>query len=164
MILTKINIKYILILVMSSVLMGFIYNSVSPSGISLIYSEKEYKSYNDVSNGASESVNSPLLIDLDKAVDFFSNNTVFIDARDQWDFAESHIKNALNIPEYKFDPRDKILESMNKSASYVIYCGGDDCDISKRLADELSKLGFKNLYVYEGGFKQWQELNLPVEK
>ena len=46
---------------------------------------------------------------------------------------------------------------------YVIYCEGDVCDVSKRLAAELMKLGFTKVYVFLGGIYEWIDSEYPLE-
>ena len=50
-----------------------------------------------------------------------------------------------------------------KEEIYVIYCEGDDCDVSKRLAAELMKLGFTKVYVFLGGIYEWIDAGYPTE-
>lgn len=164
MIFRKIDIKKFLVILLGSSILGVLYNSLSPNGLAFIYEEKQYISLSDNNRNMITNNNAPLLITHDQALTFFTDGVRFIDARDGWDFAEGHIPGALNIPEYKFTPNDSIANSLSKSEKYVIYCGGDDCDTSKRLSEELLKLGFKELYIYLDGFIKWQESDLPVEK
>lgn len=158
----KINIKIVLILVFSSVLLGLSYNAFNPKGVSYIYKNIEYSTLDTLKQD--ETNNNPLLITLEDAVEFYDNKEIiFIDARDKWDFAEGHIKGAINIPEYKFETEETTPIEYDKEKEYVIYCGGDDCDISKRLAEKLKNIGFKRLYIYTGGFNEWEQSELPVE-
>ncbi len=162
MFLEKINIKTILLLVISSVILGFVYNSLSKFGIPIIFEEKDYEIF---SESAGYQTTEPLLINLEQAIEFYGEKKVqFIDARDRWDFAESHILGAINIPEYSFDSRNFDTSTLDKNHPYVVYCEGDDCDTSKRLAEELIKLGYSKIFIYEGGFSEWTNLELPVDK
>lgn len=162
MLLKKLNIKVIALIILSAILLGFTYNSISKKGISLIYTEKEYAQLTELEN--SETSSTPLLISLNQAIKFHDDpEIVFIDARDQWDFEEEHIAGAINIAEYKFDPEIDNLNELSRDVKYVLYCGEDDCDTSKRLAGKLSTMNFRYLYVYSGGINEWSSLNLPVE-
>ena len=158
MISEKINIKTIVIIIVGSISLGLIYNGISANGVPLFYQPDQYQKFSsDVASG-----NEPLLISLEQTIKFHDDpNVMFIDARDQWDFAEGHIKGAINIPEFSFAPDS--ATSLNKNVKYVIYCGGDDCDISKRMASELKNLGFNALYIYEKGYDEWNGLGLPIE-
>ena len=101
---------------------------------------------------------------MDQAKKFFNENSPqFIDARDNWDFSDGHIKSAINIPEFSFEPTDSVLAGLDKSAKYVVYCSSNDCDISKRLASEMQKLGFSSLFVFLDGYEVWLQNKLPID-
>jgi rhodanese-related sulfurtransferase len=173
-VLKEINYKILLLLIATSLLFGIIFNALSKNGLDLIRTETELN-YANIENPTdylkqnADEVNieskEPALIKLEEAYNLYSSGKViFIDARDQWDFNDGHIKGALNIPEYKYDIEMPIVKALNKNFSFVIYCGDIECDVSKRLAIELSKIGFKNILILEGGWTKWIELNYPIEK
>ena len=100
------------------------------------------------------------ILGLDLVINLFNQNVaIFIDARDQWDFSEAHIEGPI-FP--KFQKMIKYLKSISPDKLLVVYCDGDDCDTSKRLANEFVKLGYKNVYVFLGGIKIWKEAQLPI--
>ena len=161
----QIKLVNITIIVLVSASLGFIYNFISPDGLPLLRQEIQIETVELTGNHINEDTSNALKgINLISAFTLFeSKKAVFIDARDQWDFAEGHIPGAINIPEFSFEPDNEQVQKMDRAAMYVIYCDGDDCDVSKRLAQELSKLSFTNLYVYVGGFREWLENEKPVE-
>ena len=158
----KINIKALILIVVSSVILAIIYNSFSDDGIPFIREPLIVKTVNIISDeNNSEELQG---LNLDQVVKLHSNKTaIFIDARDQWEYSNRHIAGAINIPEFSFTPEDKTLTSVSKESLIIVYCDGDNCDTSKRLAEELMKLGYKKMYVYLGGFKEWMEADLPIE-
>lgn len=161
--LDKINLKAITIIIFISIVLGFIYNGFSSDGIPLIREAMKVTLMKDIS----ESENSAALrgLHISEVVNLHNiENVVFIDARDQWDYSEGHIARAINIPEFSFDPNNKMLEEIDKEELIIVYCDGNECDTSKRLASEMIKLGFKNVFIYLGGFSEWSELKLPIEK
>lgn len=89
------------------------------------------------------------------------DEVILIDVLDPEQYENFHIKGAINIPyeritaeaEQKFDKNDEI----------VVYCSDYECQSSKIAADKLDKKGFKNVWRYEGGKKEWKEAGLPVE-
>ena len=158
----------ILLIVIVSSLLGFAYNTFSSSGISLIRTEKTFEYESDENLSAAETMKGnsiePKLISIEQGYKLFSSgDAIFIDARDKWDFADGHIIGALNIPEYNFDPNSNRVTGLSLEETYVIYCSDDDCETSKRLALELSKLGFNNLYIFESGWNEWIKSNFPTE-
>ncbi|MBK7106744.1 MAG: rhodanese-like domain-containing protein [Ignavibacteriae bacterium] len=158
----KTNYKAIFLILLSSILLGIIYNTFSSDGIDFI--RKEIK-IDFVKIGESNSKENLKGINISQALELHNKKSaIFIDARDQWEFSESHITRALNIPEFSFSNNDKTLSNISKKSTLVIYCDGDDCDTSKRLAKQISELGYENIYVFLGGMKLWMEAELPTSK
>ena len=52
----------------------------------------------------------------------------------------------------------------SKDALIVAYCTSLKCPASKMLAENLVKLGYKNVIKYPGGIEEWVKLGNPVEK
>ena len=47
----------------------------------------------------------------------------------------------------------------------VTYCSGGDCTLSLDLGDFLFyKLGYENVFIFEGGYPHWIEKNLPIKR
>jgi rhodanese-related sulfurtransferase len=86
---------------------------------------------------------------------------VLIDARTKPEYAESHIVNAVNIPDKKLEDNLALLPK-DKSSLLIIYCNGVKCGKSKRLAQKLEPLGFTNIRIYLEGIPVWEEKNLPL--
>ncbi len=84
---------------------------------------------------------------------------VFIDARPMEEFTAGHIPKAVSIFAYESDqnvyfskinalPRDKIL---------VVYCDGGDCDASHKLSADIMSFGYKNVFLYSGGWEEYSK-------
>ncbi len=105
----------------------------------------------------------PTFIKLTQALKLYNSGMAhFIDSRDKWDFAEGHIKGAINIPEYSFDKSNPILKSIPKNKTIITYCGGDDCEMSEKLAEYFYELGYRNVFIFFGGWNEWQAANYPT--
>lgn len=157
---TKFNILFSILF--SSILLGMIYNSFSSDGIDFIREPIIIKSYEELIENDSLSIGG---INLADAINLYNSKVAkFVDARDQWDFEELHIKDAINIPEFSFIENDSNLTKYSKEQIFVIYCHGDDCDISKRLATYFVKLGYRNSYVYLGGIDEWEKSGMPIQR
>jgi rhodanese-related sulfurtransferase len=91
---------------------------------------------------------------------------VFIDARDESYYRESHIPGA-----YEFDPYHPesyfpaVLPVCQAAEQIVVYCNGGDCDDSQTAALLLRDVGIPNrkIFVYSGGITEWTNNRLPVE-
>lgn len=158
----KINLRAISIIVSSSIILGIIFNIFSTDGIPFIRSPIVVKSVElGLNNNDSEAING---LNLAQVIELHSSGkAIFIDARDQWEYSDGHIPGSINIPEFSFTIDNKSLQTIEKNALIVVYCDGDECDISKRLAKKIIGLGYTNSYVYLGGFKEWKESNLQIE-
>ncbi len=159
----KIDVNSIIVIVLLSLFTGLVYNAFSGNTIPLIRSKLSVKFEENVVPYSNEKTQAVKLISHDTAVKLHNEGKIFIDARDQWDFSEGRIPGALNIPEYSFDESNNLFKSLSKTEITVIYCGGDDCDTSIRLADKFGRLGFTSVYVYQGGFTEWKAKNHSVE-
>ena len=90
------------------------------------------------------------------------DSAIFIDARDPEDYNIAHIKNSINIPYDYFEDYEDLINSLDESAVYIIYCSGGECSLSLDLADYLynEKL-FDQVLVFEGGWPEWREAGYP---
>ncbi|MEJ2618295.1 MAG: rhodanese-like domain-containing protein, partial [Ignavibacteriaceae bacterium] len=102
-----------------------------------------------------ESFKKPKVINLKQAYELYKKNIVFLDARENEEYKEGHIKNALNLPYYDFDSYKQILNNIPKSSTIVTYCAGTDCDLSILLGEQLFESGYKKVYVFFGGWNDW---------
>lgn len=163
----SINLKNVLIICAVSAVLGVLYNTFSANGIPLVREHKSlsWASDSSISETTGNSLSfEPKAITLSQAYKFYvEGKAKFIDARDKWDFGDGHIQNAVNIPEYNFEPSSPKVKYLKKDQLYILYCGSDDCELSQRLASELNKLGFKNIYVFLDGYEVWLQNGYPVE-
>ncbi len=105
----------------------------------------------------------PLSINLKQAYILYKKNILFIDAREPEDYNAAHIKNAINIPMDHFDDYKYMLKKIDKNQQIVTYCAGSECDLSIVLGNVLFDKGYKKLYVFFGGWVDWQKAKYPIE-
>lgn len=73
-------------------------------------------------------------------------------------FRKAHIRTSINLPHE--DPEfTRLAEKVagDKSRKIVVYCASFDCDASEKAARKLDEAGFKQVFDYEGGTKDWLE-------
>lgn len=158
------SINKILYILAVAVVLGFLYNHFSPSGINLIREEivlEEYNSDESIPNTADYS--KIKAVKIDDAYQFYLDGVTFVDSRDMWEFGDGHIKGAVNLPEIEFTTDHPVLEKLNKNEPLIIYCSSTECGLSTKLAIELQKLGYRLLYVFEEGWDAWLERDYPIE-
>jgi len=103
-----------------------------------------------------------------------ANGAMVIDARVASEYAEGHIKGAINVPY-----REKSAKSANfdasqdefnlsklpadKKAAIVIYCNGPECWKSFKASTAAVKAGYTDILWYREGFPNWKSKGLPSE-
>ena len=83
---------------------------------------------------------------------------VLINVLEQEQFNKEHIRTSINIPVGDDDFVGKVKEvAGTKDRNVVVYCASFDCDASTKAAKKLEDAGFKCVFDYEGGTKDWME-------
>ncbi len=86
---------------------------------------------------------------------------VILDVRTPEEFAEGHIKGAINIDFYSPDFKRKLNE-LDRNKTYLVYCRtGHRSSIAAQMMVEL---GFKHVYNMNGGILEWKDRGYPVVK
>lgn len=149
------------------------YNAVSKNPLPWIAVEPEYKT-GDISalvggnkNGGSPAPEAPsgelTQISLEQARQLYdSGKAIFLDARTEAEFAEGHIKGALSMPYEQRDEHADLLPGLEGKA-IVTYCGGKECKASIHLAEHLREFDFSPIFIFFGGWPEWQKAGYPVE-
>ena len=130
----------------------------------ILYIAKNLEIIKDIDQ-INKNVSNPMIrtIDIEIAKTLFENNTLFVDARAEEYFENGHIPNAIcnddiNLLIEEIDSRIQVDEG------FIVYCSDDDCGSSEELAYKLQEQGFMSIYVFKGGWKQWNNNNLPVSR
>jgi rhodanese-related sulfurtransferase len=106
-------------------------------------------------------------VTLAEAKERFDNGTgFFVDARSGEEFQKGHILNAYSLPEEVFEERiDEVRITFPDSEEFIIivYCGGEECIASEKLAEQLRQSGYANVRVFIGGWNEWKKAGYPIE-
>lgn len=86
---------------------------------------------------------------------------VIIDALSPESYAKAHIKGAISIPLAKLSD-EKVLKSLDKDKTYVVYCANKKCQASTKAAKILLANGFKKVFDYKAGMADWTGNKLPT--
>ncbi|HEY6007077.1 MAG TPA: rhodanese-like domain-containing protein [Geobacteraceae bacterium] len=108
----------------------------------------------------------PLPLGLMQAKEFFDRReATFVDARDSEAFSRGRIAGARSLPVAKLGPGlGRFRQTVPLSSLIVVYCTGFSCQDSRTVAEKLQRTGYATVYVYEGGFPEWQAAGYPVAK
>ena len=86
---------------------------------------------------------------------------VLIDVREESEFAKDHLPNAIHLGKGIIE-RDIEARVPDLNAELVLYCGGGFR--SALAADNLQKMGYKNVISMDGGIRDWREKGHPLTK
>ena len=120
-----------------------------------------------------ETLTGAKLVSADDIANLQANGAVLIDSRVAPEYAEGHIKGAINVPY-----REKSNKAVNfdasqdefnlgklptdKAAAIVIYCNGPECWKSFKASAAAIKGGYTNINWYRAGFPDWKSKNRPI--
>lgn len=111
-------------------------------------------------------VGRPVQIDIGALRRYFdADAALIVDARDPDEYAAGHIRGAVNLPYDQVISNPGLAESLRTGGRPVVtYCGGEGCEVSLGVAEELCAAGHSRVAVYVGGFPEWVEAGNPVER
>jgi rhodanese-related sulfurtransferase len=98
--------------------------------------------------------------DIKKRIDAGEKMTL-VDTREDNEWARGHIPKAIHLGKGIIE-RDIEKTIPDKNAMLVLYCGGGFR--SALAADNLQKMGYKNVVSMDGGWRGWTEAGFPVAK
>jgi rhodanese-related sulfurtransferase len=84
-----------------------------------------------------------------------------IDIREESEWARGHLPDAVYLGRGILE-RDVELRFPDKNTELILYCGGGFR--SALSADNLQKMGYKNVASMDGGWRGWLEAGLPTVK
>ena len=90
-----------------------------------------------------------------------SKEPILIDVRTAGEYGQGHLANSLSIDIYSSDFKSRVGK-LDKSKPVFVYCKAGSR--SSSAANELSAMGFKEIYDLSGGIIAWQQANKPTEK
>jgi rhodanese-related sulfurtransferase len=86
---------------------------------------------------------------------------VLVDVREDREYDADHIVGAVHLGKGIIE-RDIEAKYPDLDTELVLYCGGGFR--SALAADNLQKMGYKNVISMDGGIREWREKNYPLEK
>ncbi len=89
------------------------------------------------------------------------DNAIVVDVREDKEFKEGHIINAIHVPLKSLQPRISDLEK-HKGKPILVYCRSGNR--SGTACAKLHKLGFENVFNVGGGIMAWQNASLPLTR
>lgn len=86
---------------------------------------------------------------------------VLVDVREDNEYAKDHLPGAIHLGKGIIE-RDIEQRVPDVDTEIVLYCGGGFR--SALTADNLQKMGYRNVISMDGGIREWREKNYPLTK
>lgn len=84
-----------------------------------------------------------------------------VDVREESEWTRGHLPDAVYLGKGIIE-RDVEMRFPNKNGELILYCGGGFR--SALAAENLQKMGYKNVASMDGGWRGWLEAGLPTVK
>lgn len=84
-----------------------------------------------------------------------------LDVRTPEEVAEGHLVGAKTVNFLGANFTTEVQE-LNKNKTYLLYCRSGTR--TRKAADAMQKMGFKHVYMLDGGITAWKEAGKPIEK
>lgn len=99
-------------------------------------------------------------ISVEETLERVKQGANLIDVREDHEWDAEHAAGAVHIGRGVIE-RDIVGKFPDKNAELILYCGGGYR--SALAADNLQKMGYRNVLSMAGGWTAWKEKNAPVE-
>jgi rhodanese-related sulfurtransferase len=84
---------------------------------------------------------------------------VLVDVREESEFAKDHLPGAIHLGKGVIE-RDIENSVPDLDTNLILYCGGGFR--SALVADNLQKMGYRNVVSMDGGIRTWREKRFPL--
>jgi len=75
-------------------------------------------------------------------------------------YHDCRIKGSINVPA---DQLEEYAKGIDRETPIVVYCASYTCPASANAWKLLHKMGFKNVWAYEGGMNEWYHVGFALE-
>jgi rhodanese-related sulfurtransferase len=86
---------------------------------------------------------------------------LLVDVREESEYAKDHLPGAIHLGKGIIE-RDIEERAPDPNTLMILYCGGGFR--SALAADNLQKMGYKNVISMDGGIREWREKSYPLTK
>jgi len=164
-------IRQALSLIIISIILGLCINIFSPNSIPYVGNYRNISVGNKPIIPPTAEPSDPPFMSIDNAVmEYNFKEAKFIDARSYEEFACGTIPGSMNIP-FEYLPEtdveqyiDSSLDLISKDSPIIVFCSGDECDLSLQLARLLQELKYTGVKIFYGGAREWENTGLEIER
>lgn len=113
---------------------------------------------------APESIPGAVIVSAEEVVELILSRPelVIIDSRKKTEYAKGHIEDAVNVLNTTMQRKDLETLCPDRSRPIIFYCNGTRCLRSSDALRKASEWGYRNLFWFRGGWKEWTDKRLPV--
>lgn len=111
---------------------------------------------NDIKTISAEELHELLFTGKDHA----GHDIKLINVLDYEAFDDCHIKGSSNISHNELA---SYVKDWDHTSPIIVYCASSICPLSKQAYQTLVEMGFTDVTAYEGGMKEWHDLEFPSE-
>ena len=156
-------IRAAIVLAFSAVL-GWVMNFFSSAPLPIFNEEKTVPS----ATAASPAAGDPGKISLDdvlRATQDAKQDVRILDVRGEAEFDTGHIPRSIHVAHDNLLKSQAAIDAVLQGATLiVVLCDSDLCSKADTVADTLTKLGYKNVRVLQGGWESYTRSGYIVEK
>ena len=152
----RVPLNQMLAVIILSLAVGLFSNIIRSNGIPILAQDMV------IADNLDEVFGEPVAVTLSQAKNLFDKGIIFVDARGDEYFDDGHIQNAWNSG-FFMELMFKLDSLQTKDDPVVIYCSDDECGSSEELANDLYNEGFTKLFVFKGGWLEWNKAGYPIE-
>jgi rhodanese-related sulfurtransferase len=158
----KNSLQEALTIIVFVILVAIVYNILSPKGIPLLNQSTNYSEVSDSLLFNHTTIISDTILNRSVSLSQLqrlikTKSAVLIDARNPEAYQKSHIPTAINIPFLRMFDYMSTLITIPTDTLIVIYCEGDNCELSTNLAHAMKDMNFTRIFIYHDGIKGWEE-------
>jgi rhodanese-related sulfurtransferase len=158
----------------ASLCVGLLLNQFRDKPLSLVYQTKVERlqlavtkiGISQLTRRAPEAL--PVSLSLDEFRSFAEQKRgLVLDARPELFHRLGHVPGAISLPREALESGYAKLKAQlesDKSQPLVVYCSGISCEDSIMVQQALVKLGYTHVSIFRGGWDEWSDAGLPVEK
>ena len=89
---------------------------------------------------------------------------VIVDSRISTDREKGWIETSIGLPDTDTTPAALAKHIASKTTPVIFYCNGPKCGRSYKAAKMALANGYNTVYWFRGGWEEWTNKGLPVEK
>jgi rhodanese-related sulfurtransferase len=89
---------------------------------------------------------------------------IIIDSRRSEEFEKGHVEGAFNLLDTEMTQAKLAKHVSGADTPVLFYCNGERCLRSTNAAKLALGWGYRKVYWFRGGWKEWSDKNLPIAK